>query len=1101
MHVLDERMRPVPVGVFGEVYIGGGGVAQGYWNRPDLTEQRFVRDPFSAEPGARLYRTGDVGRRRADGNLELAGRADDQVKVRGFRVELGEVEAAMTRHPGIAAAAAAVRRDESGRERLVGYLVPAGDRAPDLGELRAFLADIVPDPAVPSALVTLEALPMTPSGTLDRRALPAPARVERAAGRLVAPRTPAETVLAEIWAEVLGLAGDEVGVEDNFFALGGDSILGLQVVSRARRAGLRLTAKQIFRHQTVAELAAVAVIEDTPRPAALPVAGDVPATPIQRWFYEEFPGAPGHFNQSMFLELAADADAGALRTAFSAVLAHHDALRLRAERTAGGWRQHHAEAESGEVFRTVDLSGLDGPAQDRAMREAVGRAQRGLRPDTGPLIRAVFFTLGGDHAPRLFVTVHHLVMDGVSWRILLSDLVTAYEGAGLEAKSSSFRDWAVRLGEAAGAGRFDGELPYWTDVERDVTDSAPLPVDGTGDNTVGSARTVSVRLDAGTTQALLRDVPGVYRTQVNDVLLAALASVLSEWAGGDTVAVEMEGHGREDLFDDVDLSRTVGWFTTLFPVALAVPPTRDWGTVIKTVKERLRAVPSSGLGYGVLRHLGGALGAGRGCQVGFNYHGRFDMTTGDDGLLRRWLPSPVPDRGPDLPRQNLVEITGMVRQGRLEFEWEYSANLHREETIARLAERFAAALGQIAEHCALPGAGGRTPSDFPLAGLDQGGRGQARRRRPVGRGRLPADPDAERAAVPLARQARRRHLLHALRPRARRRHRPRRPRRGLAAGGRPYAHPAHRGRRRGRREAAPGRPPRRPASRGPPRLARAERGGAARAAAAALGRVRPAGARPRHPAVDAAAHRPAVGDHRAHPVVLAPHPAGRVELRRRAVGGVRGALRAHLRPRHHAEDPSSLPRLRAVAGRAGRERRGRLLEPGDGRVHRAHPAAVRPPPGAVAPVKGHGLPEPGAAAGARPAARTVRQGRPRDGEHPDPGRLGDGAVPVRRRAGRLLRHHRVRQAGRPARVRRDDRPVHQHPAGQGARGGRPRRAVVAAAHPGTAGGRAAVRVRVAGTGAPVERDPARRQPLRQRRGVRELPVRRRGGGQERPADP
>ncbi|WP_052422677.1 non-ribosomal peptide synthetase [Nonomuraea candida] len=723
VRVLDERMRPVPTGVYGEIFIGGDGVAQGYWNRPELTGQRFLPDPFSADPAARLYRTGDVGRWREDGVLELAGRADDQVKVRGFRVELGEVESAMARHPAVAGAAAAVRRDESGHDRLVGYVVPAGDRTIDLGELRAFLADIVPDPAVPSALVTLAALPMTPSGTLDRRALPAPERAVRAPGRVAAPRTPVEATLAAVWAEVLGAPPEEVGVEDNFFALGGDSILGLQVVSRARRAGLSLTAKQIFRHQTIAELAAVAGVEETPGARALPATGEVPLTPIQHWYYEEFPDGATHFNQSMFLELAPDADPGALRAAFVAVLDHHDALRLRAERTGAGWRQHYAPAEPGEVFRAVDLSDLDAAGRERAEHAAVLAAQRGLRPGTGPLIRAVLFTYGPGRAARLFVTVHHLVMDGVSWRVLLGDLAAAYEGAGLEPRSSSYRDWSARLAEAAGAGRFDGELAYWTEVERGVREAPPLPVDGTGANTVGAARTVSVRLSAETTRALLRDVPGVYRTQVNDVLLSALATVLADWTGGGTVPVEMEGHGREDLFDGVDLSHTVGWFTGLYPVALTLPGSRDWGSVIKAVKETLRAVPTAGLGYGVLRYLrsGSGLGGGRGCQVGFNYHGRFDMSAGDDGLVRGWLPSPVPDRGPDLPRQNLIEITGMVRDGRLTFEWEYADGIHHEETVARLAGRFASALAEIAEHCAEPGAGGRTPSDFPLAGLDQEG--------------------------------------------------------------------------------------------------------------------------------------------------------------------------------------------------------------------------------------------------------------------------------------------------------------------------------------------------------------------------------------------
>ncbi|WP_416520577.1 amino acid adenylation domain-containing protein [Streptomyces achromogenes] len=716
-YVLDNRLRPVPVGVPGEIHIGGDGVAQGYWNRPELTAQRFVDDPFT---GGRLYRTGDIGRWRPDGNLEYLGRADDQVKVRGFRVELGEVEAAMLRHPGIAAAAAAVRADTAGRDRLVGYLVADG-AAPTLTELRAFLVGIVPDPAIPSALVVLDELPMTPSGTLDRKALPAPVVIDHAAAQQVAPRNHTESELAAIWAEVLGLQPGTVGVGDNFFALGGDSIVGLQVVSKARRAGLRLTAKQIFQHQTVADLAAVVQAMDQPAPQAAAAVGDVPLTPVQRWYFEQYPQGAVHFNQSMFVELASGTDPAALRTAVTALLDHHDALRLRAALADGAWQQQCAIAETGEPFRTVDLSGLDRPARERAVHEAVTAAQTGFRLDAGPLLSSVLFS-GAPEPDRLFLAAHHLVVDGVTWRVLLSDLELAYEQAArglpvsLPEKSTSFRDWAKRLTEAAASGRFDSERPYWQAVEAASVACPPLPAGGTAPDTLAHARTVEAGLDAELTRALLRDVPAAYRTRINDVLLTALAAVLADWTGGDAVAVELEGHGRENLFDDVDLSRTAGWFTTLFPVVLPVPG-EGWETRLKAVKETLRAVPEAGIGYGALRYLTKAAGLGGGrCQVGFNYHGHFDVTTGD-GLLRRWWPSPAPDRSTDLARPNPLEIIGMVRDGRLEFSWEYSAALHDEETIAGLAARFTSALADIVAHCAQ--AGGCTPSDFPLAGLDQ----------------------------------------------------------------------------------------------------------------------------------------------------------------------------------------------------------------------------------------------------------------------------------------------------------------------------------------------------------------------------------------------
>ncbi|MGW7416958.1 amino acid adenylation domain-containing protein [Streptomyces sp. NPDC054863] len=729
VYVVDEQLRPVPIGVPGELYIGGGGVAQGYWRRPELTAERFPRDVLGPGTG-RFYRTGDVVRWRGDGNLEYLGRADDQVKIRGFRVELGEVETALARHPDVATAAAVARRGDSGHTRLFAYVVAAGTRAPDLAELRAFLAGNLPSQAVPSAIMVLDELPMTPNGTLDRRALPEVPEPEADPSRRVPPRTPVETVLVDVWAKVLGVESDRIGVEDNFFNLGGDSILSLQVVSLARRSNLRLTSKQIFLRQTIAELAGEVTMVTASHAEQGPVVGPVPLTPVQHWYFEEFPDTPGHFNQSLFLELDAEVDADALRAAFVAVLDHHDILRIRAERVGGTWRQHSTAAPDSAVdstvFESFDLSALDAAAQDEAIREAITAAQTGFDIRTGPLFKGVLFTLGADRAPRLFLAAHHYVVDAVSWRVVLADLEAGHREAvrgqkvDLGAKSTSFRDWAQRLNGLAAEGGFDAELEHWTRVERTTVDAATLPVDHQGQNTAGSARTLTRRLSADRTDALLRKVPEAYRTQVNDVLLSALARVLRDWAGG-TVPVELEGHGREDLFGDVDLSRTVGWFTTVFPVALELPESEDWGTTLKSVKEQLRAVPSRGLGYGALRYLGapGVLGRGRQCQVGFNYHGRFDAGTGDAGLFRGWCENPVPDRSPEQARQCLIEVTGMIRDGELEFGWEYSDHVHREETVARLAEAFLAALEQIVEHCALPGAGGCTPTDFPLAGLDQ----------------------------------------------------------------------------------------------------------------------------------------------------------------------------------------------------------------------------------------------------------------------------------------------------------------------------------------------------------------------------------------------
>jgi amino acid adenylation domain-containing protein/non-ribosomal peptide synthase protein (TIGR01720 family) len=694
IHVLDADLNPVPAGIPGELYVGGLGVARGYLGRPGLTAERFVASPWHA--GERLYRTGDLVRWRPDRTVEFLGRRDGQVQIRGFRVEPGEIESALREHPGVAEAVV-VALEGGGHKRLVAYVVAVGE-APDL---RGFLSGRLPAHLVPSAFVVLDRLPLNPNGKVDRRALPAP---DLAAGEAVAPRTPAEEALARVWAEVLGV--DRVGVHDNFFDLGGDSILSLQVVAKARRAGLRLTSKALFLNQTIAGLAGEVAFEAPARDAAATVTGEVALTPVQHWFFAEFGDNHAHLNQSVFAELTPDVAEDALRSAVAALWAHHDALRLRFTRDEGRWRQHHAAPEEGDVFERVDLADLAPPAQDAAMTDAAVAAQRGFVLETGPLVRVLMFVLGPDRPPRLFVTAHHLVVDGVSWRVLMSDLDVAYrqarqgEPVDLGRKTTSYQEWARRLRDHVAAGSFDHELAHWTAVTVE-----PIPVDGTGENTVAATETISAELDADETNALLRTVPVIHRTRVDDVLLAAVARVLCEWTGRDRVALAREGHGREDLFGDsddgVDLSRTVGWFTTLFPLVLSVPPTDDWADVIASVKRQLRAVPGRGLGYGALRYLSGngarALGGAPLPDVSFNYLGQFEDSAGaGDGLFRADLPVIGEDQDPAGRRQWLIEIAGSVHGGRLGFSWTYCPAIHDPATVRRLADRYLAALRAIA---------------------------------------------------------------------------------------------------------------------------------------------------------------------------------------------------------------------------------------------------------------------------------------------------------------------------------------------------------------------------------------------------------------------
>ncbi|MFI5972307.1 non-ribosomal peptide synthase/polyketide synthase [Streptomyces sp. NPDC051452] len=719
-YVLDDRMRPVPVGAPGELYLAGTGVARGYLRRSGLTASRFLPDPFGP-PGGRMYRTGDLVRWTGDGDLVYLGRGDDQVKVRGFRIELGEVEAALARHPAVTAAAARVV-EQDGHRRLVGYAVPRAATLPDPADLRAFLARSLPDHLIPALVVPLERLPLGATGKLDRRALPAPEWAAQGSDGGRPPRTETERTLAAIWSEVLGVL--EVGADDNYFNLGGDSVLGIQIVSAARRAGLTLTPRHLFTHQSLAELARAA--EDLRAPDACvaaeqgPVTGDVPLTPVQHWLFDTLTGDPAHFSQAVSYEVAADTDEAPLRAALASVLERHDALRLRFERTEDGrWRQHGTS--SGAAPHLEVHPGVDRATGPREVAETLATA---FDLAAGPLLRAALCRPADGGRPVLVLAAHHLVVDAVSWRLILEDLDSAYQALrdggrpDLGPKTTSLRTWAERLTAHTEAGGFDAERAHWQGLDADVR----LPADHSGGANTGAVEeSVTDGLDAEDTQRLLKDVPEAYRTRVNDVLLCALGRVLARWTGRDRVAVTLEGHGREELFDDVDLTRTVGWFTTLYPVALDVPRDADTGTVLKTVKENLRAVPCGGIGYGALRHLHptGLTDLPDLPRICFNYLGRQDANTTTGGLLHAphgGLTGGM-DRSADRPY--LLDVLGQVTDGRLRFTWSYSREVHRRETVARLAAELASELRAIVRHCAEPGAGGRTPSDFPLAPLDQ----------------------------------------------------------------------------------------------------------------------------------------------------------------------------------------------------------------------------------------------------------------------------------------------------------------------------------------------------------------------------------------------
>jgi len=730
LYVLDRYLQPVPVGVRGELYIGGVGVARGYLNRPELTAERFLSDPFNPEPGARMYKTGDLVRWLPDGNLECLGRIDFQVKIRGFRVELGEIEAVLAQHPAVREVVVWVR-EEHGRKRLVAYLVlqDAAAPPPSNEELRAYLQERLPEYMLPSAYVLLDELPLTPNGKLDRQALPDPAPAAAVSGEDAASLSLSGQTLRAIWAQLLGLDPAAISSQANFFELGGDSILTLQVVSRARQAGLFLTPKLLFEHPTLADLAALAQPAGSARAVQERVPeGPVPLSPVQTWFFSQPLPQPAHWNQSILLSLPRSVRVEDLGKAVDLLLERHAALRLsfRPQAEEGSWKQEVMAVPPGFALPAYDLSALPPEEQVVELERLCSQVQASLDLARPPLLAAAHFDLGEERGARLLLAVHHLAVDGVSWRILLEDLSLALSGQPLPPLTSSYPAWCLALHQAAAAPALSAELEYW----RSLPVLPALPLDfPSGTNRERDTAALSLRLSAEETRCLLQEAPNVYHADVPALLLAALLQSLREWpaaAGQALWGVEMEGHGREDLGqEEMDLSRSVGWFTSLYPWRVDLRGAGSLAAVLREVKESLRGVPRHGLGFGLLRWLHpdqvvrqelASLGA---TPISFNYLGQFGP--GDpaaDGEVGFAAEARGEERGLENPRTSIWEITAAVLGGQMQVEWSYSREQFRPRTLQELGERFQSHLRELLSLKAVDEAA-LAASDFSGFGWDQ----------------------------------------------------------------------------------------------------------------------------------------------------------------------------------------------------------------------------------------------------------------------------------------------------------------------------------------------------------------------------------------------
>ncbi len=696
-YIFDERQQLVSTGIVGEMYVGGAGVARGYLFNPQLTAERFIVNPYNTKE--RLYRTGDLARILPGGDMEYYGRIDHQVKIRGFRIELGEIENQLVRHEMITQAVVIDNMDEQGNKYLCAYFVSS--EVLTVTKLREFLIQVLPDYMIPAFFIRMDQIPMTTNGKVDRSALPERDQSLLSPVHFASPGTETEHRLAEIWQDVLGIG--RIGIHDNFYELGGDSIKAVQIAARLNKHQLKLEVKHLFQYPTIADVSGFV----KPLEAAVsqePVTGEAVLGPIQSWFLINFSHCH-HWNQAMMITRRQGFDPEHLKNVFHKLVEHHDALRLVFRLEEDGIVQSHRGVEDQPFsFEMVQLEEEVNLAE-RIHTEA-SRMQAAFNLHDGPLLHLGLFKTGEED--HLLIIIHHLIVDGVSWRIIFEDLTIGYQQSlarqdiVFQAKTNSYKQWTSKLAEYGRSKKLHKELPYWEKVES--ADVSVLPKDfPAASNRWDSCSVVSCKLNLEETEALLKRVHKAYHTEINDLLLTALGYAVKDWSGADNVLIELEGHGREELFQDMNISRTVGWFTSVYPIILNMEHSKDISSQIKTVKEMLRNVPDKGIGYRILQYLTpleqrGQLEFKRNPEISFNYLGQFDRDMETDVFAPSAMPSGT-SFNPESERTCVLDVTGMVENGELKLQIMYNHQQYKQQTMATLAESYKRHLLHLVEHC------------------------------------------------------------------------------------------------------------------------------------------------------------------------------------------------------------------------------------------------------------------------------------------------------------------------------------------------------------------------------------------------------------------
>ncbi|MGB0521649.1 MAG: amino acid adenylation domain-containing protein [Flammeovirgaceae bacterium] len=718
VYLLDAANQLVPQGVVGELCLAGDGVAAGYLHREKLTAERFITNPFDADKNPKIYKTGDLARWLPDGNLAYIGRKDDQVKVNGYRIELGEIGHSIQQHDTVNQCIVIAADLEKGNKQLVAYIIPNEKYVQE--ELLLAIKAQLPHYMVPSIIVELEAFPLTPNGKVNKKALPLPEAI-LPTQQYQAPRNAVEEQLCDIWQQLLH--AERVGIYDNFFELGGDSIITIQVVSRAKRLGLQLHPNDIFKYQTVAELADwIGQQNQTILGEQGLLEGVAPLLPIQAQFLQTEAESLNHYNQAVLFKVAKKVTASQLQLMIEALVQQHDALRFRYQKQDGDWLQTYTTHLP--ELQQVDAAHITEGALSAHITATCAYYQASLAIETGTIMQAVWIkTPDVEQQNRLFLVVHHLAIDGVSWRIILEDLAQAYQqiqgkkAIDLGAKSTSYREWGEALQSYANTAKVQAEIPYWTDIQSAYL---PLPVDFQSPTSFyKDTKSIDIQLSEALTRDLVHQVHHAYGTEINDLLLTALLLSISDWSGQSSLVIGLEGHGRELFSEKLDVSNTVGWFTSLYPVLLSKAGAATLSETIRGVKEQLRGIPQKGLGYGALCQLTAPSNRIEPAKwdVVFNYLGQLDNLATEESILEGAEEARGNDIGQALPWTTRLEINSSISGGQLTIYWTFSQKDYTAATIQALAEQYINILGALVEHCKTQTKQIASPVDFGLSGF------------------------------------------------------------------------------------------------------------------------------------------------------------------------------------------------------------------------------------------------------------------------------------------------------------------------------------------------------------------------------------------------